>query len=185
MAIGARERARAPSAQCCAARTAAAVEPRLDARVVPYRSRARTTPTSAVVWCGVWLDEKHWHRLITDGRRAARGADARGRLVARSSPAADGRVVPCVWRSGVFRRSVRAARCARQGQMRITQVAAQPGILAPCESITLFTSASSKSWPPRPSLACLAAPSAGWCDTWLLDGSGPTCLQFSGAHVHV
>ena len=39
--------ARAPSAQCCAVRAAAAVEPRLYARVVPYRSRARTTPTSA------------------------------------------------------------------------------------------------------------------------------------------
>ena len=44
-------------------------------------------------------------------------------------------------------RRVRAARCVRHGRMRIAQVAVQPGILAQGESISLCTSASSKSWP--------------------------------------
>ena len=78
------------------------------------------------------------------------------------------------------------AQRAASGRMHVSAaVAVQPGILAKCQSISLCTSAGSKSWPhpvhrsqPRPADTPHGAEG-------LLDGSEPTCWGFSGAHVHV
>ena len=104
-----------------------------------------------------------WLRELGQDARTALGIFARGEMWSRASISGSltGRAHAMVTSVHVLRDV--ALGTSNRTDAHHTQVAVQPGILAQCESISLFTSDSSKSWP-RPvhlSHAWPRRPSAG------------------------